>query len=123
MLELRKGTDPGAVALQHGFTWQEAAGVRRDAGTINRAVVRAAFRAGVPAPGQTVFDGVSLGTGSYAIVAVTGVSDPDPGTLPEAERSAARKELVEKVAARAWSRFLAAGKSSAEVQIYRDNLQ
>jgi peptidyl-prolyl cis-trans isomerase D len=123
MLELQKGTDPESVATQHGFTWREAIGVRRDAGTLNRAVIRAAFRAGVPAPGQTMFDGVSLGTGNYAIVAVTGVSDPDPGTLPESERSAARKELVERVAARAWSRFLAAGKSAAEVQIYRDNLQ
>lgn len=123
MLELQKGTDPESVATQHGFTWREAIGVRRDAGTLNRAVIRAAFRAGVPAPGQTMFDGVSLGTGNYAIVAVTGVSDPDPGALPEAERSAARKELVERVAARAWLRFLAAGKSTAEVQIYRDNLQ
>jgi peptidyl-prolyl cis-trans isomerase D len=121
--ELRKGTDPEMVAVQQGFSWQEATRVGRDAGNLNRAVVRAAFRAGVPGPGQTVFDGVSLGTGSYAIVAVTGVSDPDPGTLPEAERNAARKELVEQVAARAWSRFLDAGKAAAEVQVYRGNLQ
>jgi peptidyl-prolyl cis-trans isomerase D len=121
--ELQQGADAGQVAERHGFLWEEAKGVRRDATNVNRAVVRAAFRAGSPAAGATVFDGVSLGSGDYAIVAVSGVTEPDPASFTDEERAAARKELLEHTALRTWSRFLAAGKSVADIQIFRANLQ
>jgi peptidyl-prolyl cis-trans isomerase D len=121
--ELRHGADMAAVGERYGLAWEQAGGVRRDAANINRAIVRAAFRAGNPAPGKTVFDGISLGTGDFAVVAVTGVTAPDPGSFSDDERAAARKELREQLALRAWAQFLADLKSAAEIQIYRENLQ
>jgi len=121
--ELREGADPESIAARHGFAWETAAGARRDAPNLNRAVVRAAFRAGTPAPGAAAYDGVSLGSGDYALVGVTGVANPDPGTITDAERAAARKELLQQAALRAWGRFLASSKSTAKIEIFRDNLQ
>jgi peptidyl-prolyl cis-trans isomerase D len=120
---LEQGLDPDEVAAAQAFEWQMVSGMQRDDPGVNRAILRTAFRAGRPEGGRPVFDGVSLGSGDYAVVAVTAVSDPPAETIPQEQIDAIRAELARRSGASGWTRFLAELRANSKIRIFEENLR
>jgi peptidyl-prolyl cis-trans isomerase D len=120
--ELRGGLDPDSLATREGIEWQAANGVQRDDPGVNRAVLRAAFGAGHPAAGSPVFAGVSLGSGDYALVIVTGVTEPAPESFTKQDLDAVRDELAKLKAGDGWARYVRELRRRADVTIREDLL-
>lgn len=120
--QLQQGKSKEDLALEYSLDWIEAPGITQDDETVNRAVLRAAFSAGVPLAGQPVYDGVSLGTGDYAIVIVDAVAEAEPDTVEDEDLAAVRGQLLQAHTASAWAGFNENLQMGADVTVYEDVL-
>ena len=120
--QLRQGKSKQELAGQFSLNWRTASGVTQDDETINRAVLRAAFRAGVPETGQPVYDGISLGTGDYAVVIVHSVARAEPDNMENEELNAVRRQLLQAHSASAWMGFNENLQTYADITVYEDSL-
>lgn len=121
--KLRSGIAAADVAVEYGLEWREAPSVKQDDPNLNRAILRAAFSTGHPQAGATIHDGVSLGTGDYAVVSVMGVRDPAPDALKDEDLKAVRAELLRNYLVGIWTGFLSQLRREAEVIVYEDRIQ
>ncbi|MBI2994721.1 MAG: SurA N-terminal domain-containing protein [Gammaproteobacteria bacterium] len=120
---LKGGAVFGDVASEFGLEWIEASGVRMDDPNINRAILREAFSLGTPASGSAVFGGVSLGTGDFAVVAVTGRHDPKPDALDDRDVKAVRDELRQNTGTRVWRNYIDELRRTADVVVFEERIQ
>ena len=120
--QLEQGRSKEEVTLEFGVDWRNATGVTQDDETINRAVLRTAFRAGVPEAGQPLYDGISLGTGDYTVVIVNSVTDADPDAIDEEEQDVVRSQLLQANTASAWMEFTGNLRANADVTVYEETL-
>ena len=120
--QLREGRSREDLALQFSLDWITARDVTQDDETFNRAVLRAAFRAGVPETDQPVYDGISLGTGDYAVVIVHSVARADPDNMENEELNAVRRQLLQAHSASAWMGFNENLQTYADITVYEDSL-
>ena len=97
-------------------------GVTQDDETINRAVLRTAFRAGIPETDQPLHDGASMGSGDYAVVIVYSVNEADPEAIDEDERNIVRSQLLQANTASAWAEFNRNLRTNADVTVYEEIL-
>ena len=121
--KLKKGAAAADLAAESGFAWQEAPGAMMDEPSVNRAVLRAAFAAGTPAAGSAVYSGVSLGTGDFAIVAVTGVRNPAPGEVGDKDLKAVREGLQQNRGTRLWANYIGELRRASEVTVFEERIQ
>jgi peptidyl-prolyl cis-trans isomerase D len=119
---LKAGEDRLALAKQERFEWQEAKEVDQEAGSVNRAILRAAFKLGRVSDGKPVYGGVPMGMGDYALVAVLKVQDPDPQTVEEKLRKETRDQLLASLSTREWQDFMTELRNRAQIQIHSDKL-
>jgi peptidyl-prolyl cis-trans isomerase D len=120
---LKAGEDRLALAKQEGFEWQEAKGVDQEgAGSVNRTILRTAFKLGRVSDGKPIYSGVPMGTGDYALVTVLKVQDPDPQTVEEKLRKETRDQLLASLSTREWQDFMTELRNRAQIQIHSDKL-
>ena len=120
--QLEQGRSKEEVTLEFAVDWRNAKGVTQDDETINRAVLRTAFRAGVPEAGQPLYDGMSLGTGDYTVVIVNSVTDADPDAIDGEEQDIVRSQLLQANTASAWMEFTGNLRANADVTVYEETL-
>ncbi len=120
--KLRGGETPAQVATSDGIQWKKADNVSRDDPQVNRTVLDAAFRAGRPKNGKPVYNGISLGTGDYAIVQVSRVHDPEVSSLKPKQVTAIRSQLEKYYSSDVWTRYLADLRQRAKIEIYKDKM-
>ncbi len=120
---LAKGEKREALAQSEQLAWTEVTGATRDDDTkLSRAVGRLAFRIPYTTPGEVRYDGLSLGTGDYVIVGITGIAEPDLSKPDEEKRKVERESLFANYANNDWRDYLAALKAEAKVTTYTDKL-
>ena len=120
--KLREGGSKDELALEFALDWKDATGVARDNESVNRAVLRAAFKAGRPAAGQPRVNGASLGTGDYALVIVRSVTETGEDAIEQDERDRLRLLLQEVSARSVWEGFTQSLQAGAAVEIYEETL-
>ena len=120
--QLRQDQSKADLAREYSLDWVTAPGVTRDDESVNRAVLRAAFRAGVPAPGRAVYDGVSLGSGDYAVVIIHAADRADPDNIDSEELEAVRGQLLQARTAAAWAGFNESLQANADITVYEEAL-
>lgn len=122
LAELRAGLEPAALGERESLEWTFVEGADRDDPKVNRAVSRKAFALGRPAEESPVYGGVAMGTGDYALVEVSAVSDGEPVEL---DSRVAREALqgVEQVRTLSeWQLFLSMLSDDAKIRRYEDRL-
>lgn len=122
LARLQSGESRKALTGAEGVQWTEVERATRSDPNVSRAVLRAAFRLGRPEGGAAVYGGVPIGTGDYALVAVSGVEDGDPLATKEADRKVLQADLRRSAAASAWSNFIADVRRDAKIKTYPDRL-
>ena len=120
--KLQEGRSKDELALEFALDWKEATDVARDNESVNRAVLRAAFKAGRPAAGQPRVNGASLGTGDYALVIVRSVTETGEDAIEQDERDQLRLLLQEVSARSVWEGFTQSLQAGAAVEIYEETL-
>ena len=120
--QLRQGKSKQELAREYSLDWLTASGVTQDDETVNRAVLRAAFRAGVPEADRLVYDGVSLGTGDYAVVIVHSVARAAPDDMEREAVDAVRGQLLQAHSAAAWTGFNESLQAGADITVYEESL-
>ncbi len=119
---LRKGEAAAAIINAEKLEWLEHKDVGRTDSSVNRAVLRAAFKASIPKAGETTYLGVELGTGSFAVVSVSHQQNPALGELDETTTKALRLEAERIRAAGDWQDFVAALRANADIKTFPENL-
>jgi peptidyl-prolyl cis-trans isomerase D len=122
LADLEAGKDFATISNERQIEWQENTSVQRTDVSVNRAILRTAFRLGRPQEGKPVTGGVSLGTGDYAVIAVNAVNDPAPDTVKDVESEKIQKELQALQAEASWKQFLETMKSLAKIRVFRDRI-
>ena len=120
--QLDAGQSQEELALQYSLDWKTASGITRDDTGVGRAVLRAAFKAGIPEPGQPVFNGASLGTGDYAVVIVTALASAGEESIPEEALETARDELLRSSNESIWQAYTSGLQAKADITVYEDAL-
>lgn len=120
--QLRQGKSQEELALEFDLDWTSATGLTQDDESINRAVLRTAFRAGTPDSGSPVYDGASMGSGDYAVVIVSAVTMADPETMEEEQLDAVRGQLLQTQVSAAWEAYNENLRSAADVTVYQELL-
>ena len=119
---LNKGEDRAALLREAEITWEEVPGATRDSAKLNRAVLRAAFRADPPENDGTAYKGVAIGVGDYAIVGISNVELPPIEQLNVSDISQLRRDVSADRTAVAWRDFVEILKSDAAIELYPDRL-
>ncbi len=83
-----------AAAQQDGWKLEAAQMVKRRNRVMPPAVTQKAFGLQRPQKDKAVYDGVSVGGGNYAVLAVSKVKDGDPSTLDEKARAQELEKLA-----------------------------
>ncbi len=121
--ELESGKDFAAIAETHNVKWEEADGIKRDDISVNRAVLRTAFTAGLVEEGGAIYDGVEMGSGDFAVMAITGVHNPDPESFKGKTVEETRIKIEAYRAANSWVQFLEQLKAEADITLFTETLQ
>ena len=120
--KLQEGRSQGELAAEFGLDWKDALNTARDNESVNRAVLRAAFKAGRPVAGQPRFNGAALGTGDYALVIVRAVTENEAAAMDQDERDQLRLQLQEVSTLSVWEGFTQSLQTGADVEIYEETL-
>ena len=121
LARLHKGETPAAVLKGRDLSWQQEAGVTREASEINRAVLRAAFS--VEAAGsEPTYTGIAIGNTDYAVIRVANVIVPADSEIARGDVATVQKDLVKGRIGAAWSSFVAALRATSDVKIIAKNL-
>jgi peptidyl-prolyl cis-trans isomerase D len=91
--QLKQGESMEDLDDQDYITSHKAEGVSRSAAEHNAEVLQAVFRLSRPQEGGSVDKGFELTNGDYAVVLLTAVSDADPASMEEADRSQLERGL------------------------------
>ena len=120
---LEQGRPKEDLALEFSLNWKTAAGVTQDNENINRAVLRTAFRAGIPEAGKPIYDGASLGTGDYTVVIVYSTTMADRDSIEQEELGIVRGQLLQTLTTSTWAKFNDDLQAKADVAVYEEILQ
>jgi len=118
--QLRQGSDLSQVAETLGFEWQHAEAVNRDVVSVNRKILRTAFKLGKPAENGFTFAGTEIGKEDYAVVAVSKIGYPV--TLLDEDIDKTKAMLLQSKASDEWSSLVDALMDKASIRINSSNL-
>ena len=122
LAQLREGKSKEDLALEFTLDWNSAKAVTQDDEGINRAVLRTAFRAGIPVASTPVYDGASMGTGDYAVVIVHSVTPADPDAMTAEQLDTVRGQLLQAQVTTAWEAYNENLKAGADITVYQELL-
>ena len=83
LAQLAENADIESIAKERELEWSRPEAIKRNALEIDQAVVQKAFRMPRPAEDQTAFDGLTTGSGDYAVVGLFSVTDGDTSDSQE----------------------------------------
>lgn len=117
---LKQGSNPEQVAEVIGVEWTQADAVTRDDVSVNRTILRTAFK--LPKPGKSGFtyDGTAVGREDYAVVTVSNVTYPD--TLLDEDIDNIKSMLLQSKASSEWASIVDDLKDRASISINSNNL-
>jgi len=118
--QLKQGSDLSQVAETLGFEWKQADAVNRDAVSVNRKILRTAFKLGKPADKGFTFAGTEIGKEDYAVVAVSKIGYPD--ILLDEDIDKTKSMLLQSKASDEWSSVVDALMDKASTSINSSNL-
>ncbi len=118
--QLKQGSDLSQVAESLGFEWKQADAVNRDAVSVNRKILRTAFKLGKPADNGFTFAGTEIGKEDYAVVAVSKFGYPD--ILLDEDIDKTKSMLLQSKASDEWSSVVDALMDKASTSINSSNL-
>ena len=118
--QLKQGSDLSQVAETLGFEWKQADAVNRDAVSVNRKILRTAFKLGKPADNGFTFAGTEIGKEDYAVVAVSKIGYPV--TLLDEDIDKTKLMLLQSKASDEWSSVVDALMDKASTSINSSNL-
>ncbi len=118
--QLKQVADLSQAAENLGFEWKQADAVTRDVVSVNRKVLRTAFKLGKPADNGFTSVGTEIGREDYAVVAVSGVGYPD--TLLDDDIDETKEMLLQSKTNDEWSSLVDALMDKASTSINSNNL-
>ena len=118
----RAGEDPETVLAEQDIKWMVETEQDRNSADINRAVLRAAFRADAPQAGENKFIGVPYGLGDYALARIANVSYPGAVDLSTDDVQAVQSTVTRNRVITDWRNFVSASRDDAEIVLYPGNL-
>ncbi len=119
---LQDGEDRTKLAAAEKLEWKDVPDLGRRTDQVDPALRHSAFRLPRPAATGPSYGGVALGGGDYALIAVLGVTDGDPGKLSDKERQDTRERLQRAASDAAWQDFIAGLRANADIAIFKDKL-
>ena len=122
LAELKNGAEPKTVLDVHGIEWSEETAQARESTKVNRAVIRAAFKANVEEGKEAAYIGVPFGVGDYALVKVSNISYPEGGEVITEDVAAVQNTINRNRVITDWRTFVEATREDAEVELYPGNL-
>ncbi len=117
---LKNGETREAVAAD--LEWHTGKDIDRRDPDINRSVLRSAFRLSRPQAGASSYGGVSLGTGDYVVIELTGVRDADPDVVENGVRLEVGRRMQSGLSNQVWRDFVSTLEASAQVVKFPGNL-
>jgi peptidyl-prolyl cis-trans isomerase D len=121
MLEqLKQGSALSEVAEAFGIEWTQADAVTRDDVSVNRKILRTAFKLGKPAENGLAFGGTEIGKEDYAVVAVSKIGYPE--TLLDEDVDKTLSSLLQSKANDEWSSMVEEFVGKASTNINSNNL-
>jgi len=121
--QLTKGeATPSAAAKIANTEWKQAGNVKRSDHSIDVKIIKQAFQLSRPAQDKSVFGGVQLASGDYAVMGVSKVTDGDPAKIDEAKRKTLERNLISMDGEAAYDNYLQSLKSSATIVLDKNNL-
>ncbi len=122
LAQLEAGKTSAELETAVELEWSSAEGVKRDDVSVNRAVLRNAFRLGQPENGRPVVAGAALGSGDYALIMVTAAHEGETTAADEDSRQNLDLELKRARGRSEWRGFLQNARDSASVDVYQENI-
>ncbi len=122
LARLQAGEEPSLVLSAEEVEWREETAQSRDSSSVNRAVLRAAFKADVPEAGSATFIGVPYGVGDYALVKISNVSYPPTTEVVTADVDAVRNTVARNHVISDWRNFVEANREKADIELFPGNL-
>jgi peptidyl-prolyl cis-trans isomerase D len=119
---LQDGEDRAKLAAAEKLEWKDVPDLGRRTDQVDPALRHSAFRLPRPAGTGPSYGGVALDSGDYALIAVLGVADGDPGKLTDKERQDTRERLQRAASDAAWQDFIAGLRANADIAIFKDKL-
>jgi len=120
---LQGGEGVDAILKEYpAAAWHAPMLLGREDADVPSEVLDAAFAMPRPSPDRTAVDGVSLGGGDYAVIALYEVVDGDLKTVTDAERNAQHGELQRRYAQRESADLSASMRARAKVSLFEDRL-
>ncbi len=113
--ELRQGSDLFQVSEMFEFEWEQADAVIRDDVSVNRKILRTAFKLGKPQEDSLKFSGVEIDKENYAVLAVSNVQYPDRETLLDVDVEKTKSTLLESKSSDEWFLFVDALMDKASI--------
>jgi peptidyl-prolyl cis-trans isomerase D len=118
--KLDQGMTLNEAAGEYRIEMQRAEGVDRDDISVNRSVLRTAFRMPAPDTGESRVDSVTMGDGDVAVIELTGIASA--GELKGRTLDSVTAELRQLRAETEWNGLFDQLKSEADIRILESNL-
>jgi peptidyl-prolyl cis-trans isomerase D len=119
---LKDGEDRAKLAAAEKLEWKDVPDLGRRTDQVDPTIRHSAFRLPRPAGTSPSYGGMTLDGGDYALIAVLGVADGDPGKLTDKERQDTRERLQRAASDAAWQDFIAGLRANADIAIFKDKL-
>jgi peptidyl-prolyl cis-trans isomerase D len=116
------------LVKEHDLNWSPAQWVKRQDSTLQRAVVEQAFKMGHPVENKSIYQGLPLDNGDYALVAVLEVKEGEveksltPNSKDKETQSSQTKEQQRTLGESELSALIASLKVNAEIKDYSKKL-
>ncbi len=121
LARLKKGEAGSKISAEAGLKWEDFKDAGREDPRLNRAVLRAAFKAPVEKADDKAHLGVEFGNGNYALVEVSKPTAP-ASTAEAAAAPRLKQQLFQARSIAAWQDFVSALKSSAKISVHPEKL-
>lgn len=119
--KLRGGATIAELVKDQGFDWKKVEGAGRESSDVNRAVLREAFRAEVPA-GEPAYLGIPIGKSDYAVIRVANIQLPAADAVDKAALSTLTGDVMKSRATESWRDFVDALRAASDVVVNEQDL-
>jgi peptidyl-prolyl cis-trans isomerase D len=117
LAQLKGGESIDDLAVEFGFQLESPEPLSRGSDTVDPELLGAIFRAPKPVGEQSVYQGVPLGNGGYAVFNLRGVRPGLPEAIPQDQRDARKRNLAEQQGRAAAAALVTDLRESANVYI------
>jgi peptidyl-prolyl cis-trans isomerase D len=121
IMHLRAGGTVSDLLQEQGFGWERVEAADRESNDVNRAVLRAAFRAEVP-ENAPVYTGIPIGNADYAVIRIANVVTPPVDEIDSLDIVETTRQLLGSRTNETWQEFIESLRASSDVEVFPENL-